>query len=158
MGLTVEAKVRHAIVGLGDGSRETMLPGAKRTGNSQVTAFVSDDEENARLVGAQQGVAESYGFDQYEGMLRSGLVDALYPATPHWCHAEFVIPVLEAGITCWWRSRRTSPRSGRRRSWRRRGRWSLSSAPDASTWRTEGRSLFGHLVPELVNASNPAKG
>ena len=98
LGLGADRKVRYAIVALGDISQEAMLPGVKHTGNSEVVAFVTDDAEKARDVGARYGVTQSYRYEQFDEMLRSGTVDAIYLATPNWRHAEFAIPALEAGI------------------------------------------------------------
>ena len=98
LGLTTDRKVRYAIVALGDITQEAMLPGVKHTGNSEVTAFVTGDPEKARGVGEQYGVTDHYGYEQFDAMLRSGTVDAIYLATPNWRHAEFAIPALKAGI------------------------------------------------------------
>ena len=98
LGLEAETKVRYAIVALGDISQEAMLPGVAHTGNSVVTAFVTDDGEKARLVGERYGVTAAYTYDRFDDMLRSGTVDAIYLATPNWRHAEFAIPALRAGI------------------------------------------------------------
>ena len=98
LGLTTDRKVRYAIVALGDITQEAMLPGVKHTGNSEVTAFVTGDPEKARGVGEKYGVTDHYGYEQFDAMLRSGTVDAIYLATPNWRHAEFAIPALKAGI------------------------------------------------------------
>ncbi len=98
LGLGSDKKIRYAIVGLGDIAQEAMLPGVAHTGNSVVTAFVTDDPEKARKVGAQYGVERSYRYDQFDEMLRSGEVDAIYLATPNWRHTEFAVPALRAGI------------------------------------------------------------
>ncbi len=98
LGLGSDKKVRYAVVGLGDIAQEAMLPGVARTGNSEVTAFVTDDPEKARAVGKRYGVTDSYAYDQFDAMLASGSVDAIYLATPNWRHAEFILPALTAGI------------------------------------------------------------
>ncbi len=98
LGLGSDRKVRYGFVALGDITQEAMLPGVAHTGNSEVTAFVTGDPEKARLVGARYGVTESYGYEQFEQMLHSGTVDAIYLATPNWRHAEFAVPALKAGI------------------------------------------------------------
>lgn len=91
-------KVRYGVVGLGDISQEALLPGVRHTGNSEVTAFVTDDPEKARLVGEQYGVEDSYTYDRFGELLASSKIDAIYLATPNWRHAEFVVPALKAGI------------------------------------------------------------
>ena len=91
-------KVRYAVVGLGDIAQASMLPGIKHTGNSELVALVTGDPEKARKVADQYGVEDTYGYDQFDAMLASGKVDAIYLATPNWRHAEFAIPALKAGI------------------------------------------------------------
>jgi predicted dehydrogenase len=98
LGIGSGKKIRYGFVALGDIAQEAMLPGVSHTGNSEVTALVTGDPEKARGVGAQYGVTDSYGYEQYEEMLRSGKVDAIYLATPNWRHAEFAVPALRAGI------------------------------------------------------------
>ena len=98
LGLGSGKTVRYAVVGLGDIAQEAMLPGVAHTGNSAVTAFVTDDPEKAREVGKRYGVKDTYAYDQFDAMLASGTVDAIYLATPNWRHAEFILPALAAGI------------------------------------------------------------
>lgn len=98
LGLTSDRKVRYAIVALGDIAQEAMLPGVAHTGNSEVTALVTGDPEKAKQVGKLYGVADTYGYAQFDAMLTSGKVDAIYVATPNWRHAEFAVPALKAGI------------------------------------------------------------
>ncbi|WP_345815748.1 Gfo/Idh/MocA family oxidoreductase [Paraburkholderia sp. PREW-6R] len=91
-------KVRYAIVGVGDIAQEAMMPGVDHTGNSEITALVSGDPEKARKVADQYNLTDIYSYEQFDQMLSSGKVDAIYLATPNWRHAEFVIPALKAGI------------------------------------------------------------
>jgi predicted dehydrogenase len=98
MGLSNTKKVRYAVVGLGDIAQEAMMPGVDHTGNSEITALVSGNLDKARRVGEKYGVADIYTYEQFDQMLSSGKVDAIYLATPNWRHAEFAIPALKAGI------------------------------------------------------------
>ena len=91
-------KIRYAIVGLGDISQASMMPGVAHTGNSEITALVTDDAEKARKLGKMYGVEATYRYDQFDELLASGLIDAIYLGTPNWRHAEFAIPALKAGI------------------------------------------------------------
>ncbi|SFO28466.1 Gfo/Idh/MocA family protein [Sphingomonas sp. OK281] len=91
-------KVRYAIVGLGDISQASMMPGVAHTGNSDITALVTDDAEKARALGKMYGVEATYRYDQFDELLASGLIDAVYLGTPNWRHAEFAIPALRAGV------------------------------------------------------------
>ena len=98
LGLESGKKVRYAIVGLGDIAQEAMMPGIAHTGNSEITALVTGDPDKARELGERYDVTRCYGYDQFDAMLASGEVDAIYLATPNWRHAEFIVPALAAGI------------------------------------------------------------
>ncbi|WP_369926639.1 Gfo/Idh/MocA family protein [Xanthomonas sp. NCPPB 2632] len=93
-----DRKVRYGFVALGDITQEAMLPGVDHTGNSVVTALVSSDTAKAAKVAERYGIDSVYSYDQFDELLASGKIDALYIATPNWRHAEFVIPALKAGI------------------------------------------------------------
>jgi predicted dehydrogenase len=98
VGLASKNKIRYAIVGIGDIAQEAMMPGVDHTGNSEINALVTGDPEKARRVGEQYGVEDIYTYEQFDRMLTSGKVDAIYLAAPNWRHAEFVVPALKAGI------------------------------------------------------------
>lgn len=98
IGLTRKKKVRYAVVGIGDIAQEAMLPGVEHTGNSELAALVSGDLDKARRVAEKYGVTQLYSYEQFDQMLASGKVDAIYLATPNWRHAEFAIPALNAGV------------------------------------------------------------
>lgn len=91
-------KVRYAIVGLGDIAQEAMMPGVSHTGNSDITALVSDDPEKLSALGDKYDVEHRYAYDGFAALIASGEIDAIYLATPNWRHAEFAVPALEAGI------------------------------------------------------------
>ncbi|MEH3036620.1 MAG: Gfo/Idh/MocA family oxidoreductase [Sphingomonas adhaesiva] len=91
-------RVRYAIVGLGDIAQEALMPGVSHTGNSTITALVSDDPEKLRALGERYGVEHLYPYERFGELLASGEIDAVYIATPNWRHAEFAIPALNAGI------------------------------------------------------------
>jgi predicted dehydrogenase len=98
LGLAPSRKVRYGFVALGDIAQEAMLPGVAHTGNSEVTAFVTGDAEKAKALGKRYDVSDVYGYEEFDALLSSGKVDALYLATPNWRHAEFILPALRAGI------------------------------------------------------------
>jgi predicted dehydrogenase len=98
LGLGVDRKVRYAIVGLGDISQEAMMPGVEHTGNSEMTSLVTSDPVKAKELADKYDIKRTYSYEQYETMLRSGEIDAIYLAMPNWRHAEFAVPALEAGI------------------------------------------------------------
>lgn len=91
-------KVRYAVVGLGDIAQASMMPGIAHTGNSELVALVTGDPDKARKLSEMYDVADTYSYDQFDDLLASGTIDAIYIATPNWRHAEFAIPALEAGV------------------------------------------------------------
>lgn len=98
LGLKSTKKVRYGIVALGNIAQEAMMPGVEHTGNSEITALVTSDPEKAEKLSKKYDAQETYSYEQFGDLIRSGNVDALYVATPNWRHAEFAVPALEAGI------------------------------------------------------------
>jgi predicted dehydrogenase len=98
LGLSPKKKIRYGFVALGDIAQEAMLPGVEHTGNSTIAALVTGDPVKAGRLAERYGVAHTYSYEQFPGLLQSGNVDAVYIATPNWRHAEFVLPALTAGI------------------------------------------------------------
>lgn len=96
LGLT--KKVRYAVVGAGDITQSALMPGISHTGNSELTAIVTGDAQKAEKLAKHYGVKHVYGYDQFDALLASGEIDAVYLGTPNWRHAEFAIPALAAGI------------------------------------------------------------
>jgi len=91
-------KVRYAVVALGDISQRAFMPGVHHTFNSELVAVVTGDPEKAKDLCKQYGIKDSYSYEQFDDMIKSKKVDAIYLATPNWRHAEFAIPALKAGI------------------------------------------------------------
>lgn len=91
-------KVRYGVVGIGWISQTAFLPGVEHTGNSEVVAFVSGHEDKAAKVGEKYGVENVYSYDEYEKLLSSGTVDAIYLATPNFDHVDLAVRTLDAGI------------------------------------------------------------
>ena len=92
------SKVRYAVAGLGWIAQAAFLPGVAHTGNSEVTAFVTDHPEKAEKVGEEYGDPKVYSYDQLGTLLASGEIDAVYLATPNFDHVEYAVQILEAGI------------------------------------------------------------
>ena len=91
-------KVRYGIVGAGWISQAALMPGVAHTGNSEMTAIVTGDEEKATELGRRYGVTRAYHYDAYAEMIADGEVDAIYLALPNDQHRQFAIPALEAGL------------------------------------------------------------
>ncbi len=92
------SKVRYAVVGAGWISQAAFMPGVAHTGNSEMTAIVTGDEEKAQALGKRYGITNTYHYDAYAKALDSGQFDAIYLALPNWQHREFAVPALERGI------------------------------------------------------------
>jgi predicted dehydrogenase len=91
-------KVRYAVVGIGWISQTAFLPGVEHTGNSEVVAFVTGHEEKAEKVAEKYGVKDIYDYSEYDKLLSSRAIDAVYLATPNWDHVDLAIRTLDAGI------------------------------------------------------------
>ena len=90
-------KLRYAVVGGGQISQQAFMPGIARTDNSEIVALVTGDPVKADKLASQYGLT-SWSYDQYDELLRSGEIDAVYVATPNFLHLQYTVPALEAGI------------------------------------------------------------
>ena len=91
-------KVRYAVVGAGWISQAAFLPGVDHTENSEVVALVTSDDLKAQKVGELYGIKQTFTYDEYDQMLHSGEVDAVYLATPNFDHVELAVLTLNAGL------------------------------------------------------------
>jgi len=92
-------KVRYAVVGLGWISQAAFLPGMEHTGNSEIVALVTGHQEKAQKVGEKYGIQRHYHYDEYDALLASGEIDAVYLALPNFDHAKYAVRTLKAGIS-----------------------------------------------------------
>jgi predicted dehydrogenase len=93
-----ERKIRYAVVGLGWIAQETVLPAFRNTPNSELVALVTGDGRKARELAGRYGVPQTHSYDEYNRLLESGDIDAVYIATPNSLHKEFSVAAAEAGI------------------------------------------------------------
>jgi predicted dehydrogenase len=92
-------QVRYAVVGLGHIAQMAVLPAfgnARR--NSALAALVSGDPVKREQLSKQYRVERSYSYEQYDEMLNSGAVDAVYIALPNSLHAEYAARAAQAGL------------------------------------------------------------
>ena len=92
-------QVRYAVVGLGHIAQMAVLPAfgnARR--NSKLAALVSGDPVKREQLSQQYKVERTYAYEQYDEMLKSGEVDAVYIALPNSLHAEYAIRAAQAGV------------------------------------------------------------
>jgi predicted dehydrogenase len=92
-------KIRYAVVGLGYISQIAVLPAfAHAAKNSELTALVSDDPEKLKKLGRKYGVERLHHYDEYDDLLGSGNVDAVYIGLPNHLHHEYTLRAARAGI------------------------------------------------------------
>jgi predicted dehydrogenase len=92
-----QGKIRYAVVGGGWIPQGAFMPGVGQTSNSVMTALVTGDPIKADQLAANYGL-KSYRYEDFQRLLDSGEIDAVYLATPNFRHREFAEPALKAGI------------------------------------------------------------
>jgi glucose-fructose oxidoreductase len=91
-------RVRYAVVGLGHIAQVAVLPAfAHARQNSELAALVSGSAQKRRLLSRRYRVT-AYGYEDYEALLETGLVDAVYLAVPNHLHCEFAVRAAQAGV------------------------------------------------------------
>jgi predicted dehydrogenase len=93
-----DKKIRYAVVGLGWIAQEVVLPAFKQAKNSELAALVTDDETKAEELGKKYEVPQTVGYGNYDGLLRSGFIDAVYIALPNNMHKDYTVRAARAGI------------------------------------------------------------
>ncbi|MGQ0538404.1 MAG: Gfo/Idh/MocA family oxidoreductase [Gemmatimonadaceae bacterium] len=92
-------RVRYAVVGLGHIAQSAVLPAfanAKR--NCELSALVSDTPRKLRELGKQYSVALQCSYDEYDELLESGAVDAVYIALPNSMHRDYTERAAAHGV------------------------------------------------------------
>jgi predicted dehydrogenase len=90
--------VRYAVVGLGWIAQEVVLPAFKNAKNSELAALVTDDPVKAEELGKKYQVSQTMEYAGYDGLLRSGFIDAVYIALPNNMHKDYAVRAARAGI------------------------------------------------------------
>jgi predicted dehydrogenase len=93
-------RVRYAVVGLGHIAQAAVLPAFRHASrNSELAAFVSDDDTKLRTLGKRYAIPRSarYGYAQFDACLRSG-IDAVYIALPNHLHRRYAERAARAGV------------------------------------------------------------
>jgi len=84
-------KIRYGVVGLGHIAQSAVLPAFENAkNNSELVALISEDAKKLKVIGKQYKVKHLFTYDEIEECLESGLIDALYVATPNDVHREIV--------------------------------------------------------------------
>src|SRR5215216_2607499 len=98
MSLRMKPRVRYAVVGLGHIAQAAVLPAFENAkDNSQLVAFVSDDPVKQQRLGRRYRV-NTYTYKEYDALLKSGAVDAVYIALPNSMHRDFTVRAAKAGV------------------------------------------------------------
>ena len=90
-------RIRYAVVGAGRISQEAFIPSVAQTGNSEIAAIVSGSAEEAGRLAEFYGIGRVVGYDEYDDLMASDSVDAVYIALPNSLHAYFAVGALMAG-------------------------------------------------------------
>jgi predicted dehydrogenase len=93
------SQIRYGVVGLGHIAQVAVLPAFKQAKkNSVLTALVTDDKKKASALSRKYKVPQVYNYGQFDELLRSDVVDALYICLPNHLHTDFTVRALQAGI------------------------------------------------------------
>src|SRR5512138_426459 len=91
--------IRYAVVGLGHIAQVAVLPAfANARRNSKLVALVSGDPVKLDQLGKKYDVKKQYSYEQYDSLLKSGDIDAVYIALPNSLHCEYAVRAARAGI------------------------------------------------------------
>jgi glucose-fructose oxidoreductase len=91
--------VRFAVVGLGDIAQRAVLPAFEHArGKAELVALVSGEPRKRRVLGRRLNTPIACDYDEYDDLLQSGAIDAVYIALPNQMHKDFVLPAIDAGI------------------------------------------------------------
>lgn len=91
-------RVRYAVVGLGYFAQVAVLPAFRRAKNSELVALVSDDAAKLRELGSEYKVPLRASYEEYDDLLASGHVDAVYVCLPNDLHEEYTVRAAEHGV------------------------------------------------------------
>jgi predicted dehydrogenase len=92
-------QIRYAVVGLGHIAQVAVLPafGNSRR-NSKLAALVSGDPVKLDELGKKYAVDRRCSYEQYDALLKSGDIDAVYIALPNSLHCEYALRAAQAGV------------------------------------------------------------
>jgi glucose-fructose oxidoreductase len=98
-GATGRERVRYGVVGLGWISQSALMPAFDNAkANSELVALFSDTPEKLDQLGDEYGVTRLHRYDEFDAVLGSGAVDAIYIGLPNHLHAEYTIRAARAGV------------------------------------------------------------
>lgn len=89
--------IRYAVVGAGWISQTAFIPAVSVLENSKITAIVSGSQERARELAKKHDIDHVYAYEDFDELLASDIVDAVYIAVPNPLHATYAIQAAKAG-------------------------------------------------------------
>src|SRR4051812_20344722 len=90
--------IRYAVVGCGHIAQVAVLPAfANARRNSSLAAIVSGDPVKREELRKKYDVPKAVAYEQYDELLKSGDIDAVYIALPNSMHAEYAERAARAG-------------------------------------------------------------
>ncbi len=98
MNSATHPQLRFAVVGLGHFAQTAILPAfANASENSTLSALVTGDVEKAAALSQRYDVP-AYGYGEYDRLLESGDIDAVYIALPNSQHRDYTERAAKAGV------------------------------------------------------------
>lgn len=92
-------KIRYAVIGQGYISQIAVLPAFEHASkNSELVALISDDPVKLKKLSQTYKVANTGSYDDYDALLKSGEIDAVYIALPNHMHCDYTVRAARAGI------------------------------------------------------------
>ena len=92
------SKIRYAVVGLGAFAQSDALPAFAAAANSELVALVSGDATKRAELAQKYNVPHSYSYAEYDDLLMSGNIDAVYLSVPNHLHRDYTVRAAKAGI------------------------------------------------------------
>lgn len=96
--MSSQQPVRFAVVGLGHIAQVAVLPAFEHAENCSLDAIISDDETKKAELGELYKPRHVCGYDEYDELLKSGDIDAVYIALPNELHADYTCRAARAGV------------------------------------------------------------
>jgi glucose-fructose oxidoreductase len=90
--------IRFAVVGLGHFAQAAILPAIHRQRGATITALVSGTPQKLEELGQRYSVPHLCDYSQYDDLLASGELDAVYIALPNDLHADAAVRAASAGL------------------------------------------------------------
>ncbi len=88
-------RLRWGVISTANIGRVAVIPAIQRSGNGQMMAVASRNDEKARAFAADLGIPRAYG--SYQALLADEDIEAVYIPLPNSLHREWTIKAAQAG-------------------------------------------------------------